>query len=98
MNVMGVEKVYHMTVSEPKPGRVLVETDDEAGVTTTFTVESIDGGARSRVTIATESIAAPGVSGVMERLMNPPIARRIYRKELQNLEAYVQSRDLLLSA
>jgi hypothetical protein len=34
----------------------------------------------------------------MERLMNPPIARRIYRKELQNLEAYVQSRDLLLSA
>lgn len=97
MEVLGVEKVYHMVVSEPTPGRVLVETDAEAGVTTTFTVEPIDGGVRSRVTIATESTPAPGMGGVLERLMNPPIARRIYRKELQNLAAYVQSRDLLLS-
>lgn len=97
MEVLGVEKVYQMVVSEPTPGRVLVETDAEAGVTTTFSVEPIDGGVRSRVTIATESTPASGMGGVLERLMNPPIARRIYRKELQNLAAYVQSRDLLLS-
>ena len=39
MNVLGVDRTYYMEVSEPEPGRVLAETDQDAGVTTTFTVK-----------------------------------------------------------
>ena len=44
MQVLGVERVYREVVSEPEPGRVLAETDADAGVTTTFTVDALDGG------------------------------------------------------
>ncbi|MCI0395068.1 MAG: SRPBCC family protein [Chloroflexi bacterium] len=89
MKVMGVEVAYHLVVSEPEPGRVLVETDEAAGVVTTFTVEPLNGGQQSRVTIATDMRASPGLRGFMEKLMNPPVTRRIYRQELENLAEYV---------
>ena len=90
MRVLGTERRYQFVISEPEPGRVLVETDTTAGVTTTFTVEPFDGGNTSRVTITTKTKAAPGFAGIMERLLNPPISRRIYKKELQNLADYVR--------
>lgn len=89
MKVMGVEVAYHLVVSEPEPGRVLVETDEAAGVVTTFTVEPLNGGQQSRATIATDMRASHGLRGFMEKLMNPPVTRRIYRQELQNLAEYV---------
>jgi hypothetical protein len=92
MKVMGVEFVYRVVVSEPQPGRVLAEDDEAAGIHTTFTVEPLDGGARSRVTIATDSKTSPGFRGFMERMMNPSITRRIYKKELQQLADYVRGR------
>ena len=89
MEVLGVEQHYRMLVSEPEPGRVLVEHDPEAGVTTTFTVAPLNGGERSLVTIATASRPNPGLRGVIERLVNPPVARRIYKQELRQLAEYV---------
>jgi carbon monoxide dehydrogenase subunit G len=85
MKVMGVERSYHLLVSEPEPGRVLVETDADAGLLTTFTVEPLNEGKQSRVTITIDAKASPGIMGLMERLMNPPVTRRIYRQELQQL-------------
>ncbi len=98
MKVMGVKKLYREAVTEPEPGRVLVETDANAGVMTAFTLESLDGGERTRVTIATESSASPGFTGVMERLMNPPITRHIFRQELRQLADYVRSQATTVSA
>lgn len=72
MKVMGVERTYHLLVSEPEPGRVLAETDADAGLVTTFTVEPLNEGEQSRVTITTDTKASPGIMGFMERLMNPP--------------------------
>jgi hypothetical protein len=89
MNVLGVERVYQMTVSEPEPGRVLVEADTQAGVVTTFTVDSLEGGKRSRVTIATAARTSPGFQGLVERAINPTITRRIYREQLQRLSEFV---------
>lgn len=91
MNVYGARRTYRLAVTEPQPGRVLVESDAEAGISTTFTVEPLDGGDRSRVTIATASRPAAGVAGWLERLINPAITRRIYRSELDQLNAYMQS-------
>jgi hypothetical protein len=90
MKVMGTELVYHLIVSEPQPGRVLMETDADAGVTTTFTVEPLNGGSHSRVTIATDAAASPGVKGWLERLFNPPVMCRIYQQELLQLAAYTR--------
>lgn len=85
MDVFGVEAVYDMLVSEPEPGRILQEEDAKAGVKTTFTVDSINQGTQSRVTISTRGKTNPGIKGWMEKMMNPPIMRRIYREELNQL-------------
>jgi hypothetical protein len=90
MKVMGNEFIYRQIVSEPQPGRVLKEEDTAAGVATTFTVEPFDGGRHSRVTIATDAAPSSGVKGWLERLFNPPVMRRIYREELQQLAEYVR--------
>ncbi len=67
-----------------------MEMDDALGVTTTFTVEPLDGGSHSRVTIATDAAIRPGIAGWLERLFNPSMMRRIYRQELQQLAGYVR--------
>ena len=90
MRVMGVTSVFHEVVTEPEPGRVLAESDAAAGVTTTFTVDPLDGGKRARVTIVTETRASPGVKGLVERLITPGVLRGIYRQELRQLEEYVK--------
>jgi hypothetical protein len=94
MKVLGMERVYHLTVSEPQPGRVLVETDPDAGVVTTFTVEPMDGGTRSRVTIASDSQISPGFAGLMERLISPAVTRRIYHAELAQVADYIRHRSV----
>jgi hypothetical protein len=87
MRAMGTERTFRMTVTEPQPGRLLVESD--ANTTTTFTVEPLSA-AQCRVTIATDTRSSPGMRGWIERLMSPPFLRRIYHLELQNLAEYAQ--------
>lgn len=84
--VMGTRETLRMVVSEPEPGRVLKEEDPGAGVETTFTVAPVEDGSRTKVTIATRWRAKPGLLGLGERLMKPPVARRLYRQELLLLE------------
>lgn len=86
---LGVERRYHMLVSEPEPGRKLVETDSSVDLVTTFTIEPVDDGKRTRLTIATDWNSAGGLSGLVERLVTGPVMRRIYRKELGLIAAYV---------
>lgn len=91
MRVMGTRHVFLMTVSEPEPGRVLQEADPAAGTVGTFTLAPVDGGVRTHVTIRTEWRAKPGFTGFMERLVNPPLTRSIFRKELELLSEYARS-------
>lgn len=85
MNVFGARRTYLMAVSEPEPGRVLREEDAAAGLVTVVTVDPVDEGRRSQVTFLTTSRVSPGLKGWLEKLMNPPITRRIYREEMQLL-------------
>ncbi len=91
MNVMGAKRQYRMVVSEPEPG-LLVETDADAGVVTSFRVESLNDGQQARVTITTDSQASAGIMGWIERLMVPPATRRIYQQELAQLNDYLHQR------
>ncbi len=97
MEVMGVRRRYHMTVTEPQPGRMLMEEDAEVGMRTTFTVEPVGDGRQSRLTIATDARLAAGISGIMERLINPPIMRRIYRQEIANIDACLNQKQTAIT-
>jgi hypothetical protein len=85
MRVLGAERTFRMEVTEPEPGRVLVEKDLASGATTTFTVEPEGGGGRSRVTIATEW-TRPGLAGFVEKLLAPGALKRIFAQELELLQ------------
>jgi len=84
MRVLGQSRVLRAVVTEPEPGRVLVETDTSGGgPVTTFTVEPEESG--SRVTFSTKLTSAGGPVGVLERFVLKRILRRIYRRELEQL-------------
>src|SRR5215218_6442166 len=68
MRVLGQSRVMRAVVTEPEPGRVLVETDTGgSGPVTTFTVEPEESG--SRVTFSTELTSAGGPVGLLERFV-----------------------------
>ncbi|MDQ6660364.1 MAG: SRPBCC family protein [Chloroflexota bacterium] len=92
--LLGVEQSFHQCVSEPEPGRVLVEQDIDTAqkVTTTFIVTSLEEGKKSQVEIHTTMNPSPGLQGLVERLVIPMANPPIYRKELKLLEAAARQR------
>ncbi|HEX7317109.1 MAG TPA: SRPBCC family protein [Pyrinomonadaceae bacterium] len=84
MRVLGQTRVLRAVVTEPEPGRVLVETDTSGGgPVTTFTVEPDENG--SRVTFSTALTSAGGPLGILERFVLRRVLRRIYARELEQL-------------
>jgi uncharacterized protein YndB with AHSA1/START domain len=83
MRVLGRPQAFLATITEPEPGRVLVETND-TGYVTTFTVDPVDGEARSAVTISTE-VRRQGLSGAVEGWLAGRLLLPVYRKELEKL-------------
>jgi hypothetical protein len=79
-------------VTEPEPGRVLVETIVEGNpAVTTFTVRPSDEGQACEVTISTEIPARPGLRGAIERFLSTRLLRPVYEEELKRLAAFVAS-------
>jgi hypothetical protein len=95
MRVLGVEQSFYQRVSEPEPGRVLVEQDIDSlqHVTTTFRVTPLEQGQKSHVEISTTMHTSPGLRGLVERVLVPMINTRIYQKELKLLEGVTQRRS-----
>jgi Polyketide cyclase / dehydrase and lipid transport len=94
MKVLGVEQDFYQRVSEPEPGRVLVEQDIDSpqNIITTFTVTPVEDAQKTRVEITTEMTTSPGLKGIIERIVVPMLNPPIYQKELKLLEAFVQKR------
>jgi hypothetical protein len=92
VKVMGGVKTFRQRVSEPQPGRVLVEQDIDTpqNTTTTFTVIPVENGQKAHVEIATTMHPSAGLAGMVERVVVPMLYRRVYRKELKLLEAFAQ--------
>jgi hypothetical protein len=93
LTVMGRSVDYHMEVTEPEPGRVLMETDKKLGVATRFIIEPLDGGKRSQVTLATDWTPSSGVMGWLEKLTTPGFMRKLYETELHNVQELVKQRQ-----
>jgi len=87
MHVLGKKRTFEQVVTEPEPGRVLMETNTDGSAVSTFTVEAT-GEKASHVTIATELPLQPGIQGVLERLAVSMLFPRIYKKELVRLARY----------
>ncbi len=77
-------------VTEPEPGRVLVEAYQN-GTVTTFTADPLQDGGATRMTIATVMQSRGGMLGAIERFLVPRVLRRIYADELTRLEAAATS-------
>jgi uncharacterized protein YndB with AHSA1/START domain len=87
----GRTRSYRMRVTEPEPGRVLVESDTNSSLVTTFNVEPRD--AKSLVRISTSWDGAAGIGGFFERTFAPRAMHRIYLDELERLNAYARDQQ-----
>ena len=86
MNLFGRKQLFRAAISEPEPGRVLMESYlDDNGAITTFTIDPDSAPADSRVTISTELPVRAGFLGKIERVLSTLMLRPIYKKELENL-------------
>lgn len=76
-------------VTEPEPGRVLVETDLEKSAVTTFVVDPL-GSSRSMVTLSIDLPMRSGMLGALERLITRRFLRRAFAAELRQLDEQIR--------
>lgn len=91
MRLLGQRQTFRALVTEPEPGRVLVETTD-TGYVTTFTVDPRADGRQAYVTIATQIAGRAGVFGSLEYRFVRWLLRPVYVKELDQLAAVAATR------
>jgi hypothetical protein len=89
MNIFGTKSTFSATVSEPEPGHIILEKDDEERIVTYFIMDPVENGTKTLVTLRTKAKTSGGFQGIIERLTMPSILRMIYKKELANVAAYV---------
>ena len=90
MTVLGRTQRMRAVVTEPQPGRVLVERDIDRGLVSTFEVVPL-GSEACDVMIATELPRKSGVFAAIERFVAGRVLPKIYREELSRLGAVAQS-------
>lgn len=91
IRMMGRLIHYRASITEPEPGRVLVERNDN-GYETSFVVEP--DGDHARVTISTRTAWRPGLLGVLERWGLPRTLRPIYLREIALIEQVARELEI----
>ena len=84
MKVMGKLNTTRAVISEPEPGRVLVETTD-SGIISTFTVEPREQNRHAFVTIHTAMPVRNGLLGKLEGWTATQLLFPAYQRELYQL-------------
>lgn len=82
MRLLGQTQSFRSLITEPEPGRRLVETDIRSETPTSFLVLPAGNDHRSRVTISTEFVGR----NIVESLIAKKLLQRVYREELDNIE------------
>jgi hypothetical protein len=88
VTLAGQTRPHRARITEPQPGRVLVESEDEGNLTTTFSIEPV--GQQSRVRFDTV-YEKPGIAGWVESMLAPRMMRGLYAEELAKLERTAQA-------
>ena len=90
VSLLGRKQNFRAAITEPEPGRVLVETHlDGSGSVTTFTVSPGYAPADSNVTISTVLPVRAGLLGIMERKLSTLLLRPVHLRGLENLARVV---------
>lgn len=85
----GGVRELRMQVTEPEPGRTLVQRDtNSSGLVTTFTVTPR--GEQALVNITASFDGESGVPGFVERIIAPRRLHRIYNQELEHFDAHAR--------
>jgi hypothetical protein len=92
MRVFGATRIARGVVSEPEPGRVLVESYPESGDVTTFIVDAQAGIGTSTVTITTDLQVRGGLAGRLQGFLAERFLRPLYVEELQRLADLAEGR------
>lgn len=79
----GMKTPMRARISEPEPGRRIVETNVVTGAETMFIVDPLPAG-RCRVEIRSQW-ESRGLRGLVERALVPRLLRRVFRDELHQL-------------
>jgi hypothetical protein len=83
IRVMGRTRSFRAEITEPEPGRVLVETYlGGSGAVTTLRVRPDPSGFKCEVMISTEFPVRAGLPGVIQRFLTTRYLRPIYQREL----------------
>lgn len=85
----GRTRVIRGVVTEPRPGRLLVESYPAERMVTSFRVEPEPGGAASAVTISTVLPRRWGPVGWLEERIVRRLLRRVFAEELELVAAYL---------
>lgn len=93
LRMFGRSEQLHMRVAEPEPGHVLTETNLDTGVVTEFTVAPEDGGSRTLARISSEWETDSGLRGLIDRMVTPVLMRRIFTRQLRQLNRYMHSME-----
>lgn len=94
MRVLGSTREALGVVTEPEPGRVLVETYPETGDVTTFTVNPVAREGESDVAIVTDLRVRGGVAGRIQAFLSDRILRPLYREELERIADIAEGRRM----
>ncbi|HJR81941.1 MAG TPA: SRPBCC family protein [Anaerolineales bacterium] len=94
MRLLGRTQSFRSLITEPEPGRAIVETDIQSGTPTTFRVLPLAGDAQTKVTISTELVNRGAVEGVLGKLM----LQKIYRAELELLAGLAEKQMAMTQA
>jgi len=91
MEVWGQTHESYFFVSEPEPGRVILEKDEKS-VETQFIIDPLAGDEHAQVTISSTFILPTGITGYVQKFLLPIMMRRIYNEELDILANYIQQK------
>jgi hypothetical protein len=92
MRVFGSIRESVGVVTEPEPGRVLVERYPATGDVTRFIVDAVSGATAARVTIATDLSVRSGIAGRIQGFLATRFLRPLYDEELQRLADLAEGR------
>jgi hypothetical protein len=90
MKMLGKLRKSRARITEPEPGRVLVEEIDDEGIVTTYRVDPV-GGFRTEVTISTVLPTHRGPLGALEGLLIRALLTPVYRDELALIDRIAAS-------
>ena len=88
MHMLGMTRLLRAEITEPEPGRVLVETYPADGTVTSFIVRPEEDGKSCHIMIMTDLHVRGGPLGWMQGWAMRTLLHRIYQRELAQLAEF----------